>query len=175
MKQLFLRVQWVFAALVASCLPVLQAQAQTDMEIQPGVVISSCSIDEHLDDVEYIMEASGFAQMAPLVRIGTSEYLRGLDTTKPIGSMLFFEEDTPEPKVLAFIPVTDIDDVLDTIAPFVDIDEEGDKIVLTADDGTEFTVKESGGFAFVTDKPELLGSLPDNPLEMLEKMHESYG
>ncbi len=162
--------------LVALLLPVYQAPAQTGVDMQPGIVISVASLDENFDDIEYLMEKAGgpMAQMAPLVRMGASEFIRGLDTTKPIGSMLFFEEGTPEPKILAFIPITDIDELLDTISEYVDIDEDGDTIVITTDDGTEFTVVNRDGFAFVTDREELLDNLPSNPVSLLEGMQETY-
>ena len=91
----------------------------------PAVIISIASVDEQLDDVEHMVSAAGFAQFAPMVQMGVSEYLNGIDRSKPIGVMMYFEDDDPMPIVLAAIPVTDFEDVLDTISEFVDIDESG--------------------------------------------------
>ncbi|MGI9517142.1 MAG: hypothetical protein ACR2NP_08860 [Pirellulaceae bacterium] len=173
MKKLLLKLQLAVAALLVASAP-LSAVAQTDMDMEPGVVISMASLEEHLSDMEHLVEAAGFGQMAGLVRMGAAEYIRGLDPDKPMGSFLFFHEDTPEPDVLAFVPVKDIEDVLDTLAPFVDIDEDGNDIVLTANDGTEITVREREGYAFIVQDAAMLENLPANPASQLENLPSQY-
>ena len=148
--------------------------AQSNMDLKPGVVISLTNLNEHLSDVEHLMEASGFGQLKGLVRMSVSEYIKGIDADKPIGAMLFFEEGNPEPNVLGFIPVTDIEDVLDTIASFVDIDGSDDKFVLTTDDGTELTVVVDDGYAFVSENAELMDNLPADPAGLLEGLPAEY-
>jgi hypothetical protein len=148
--------------------------AQSNMDLQPGVVISLSHVNEHLSDVEHLIEASGFGQFKGLVRMSVSEYIKGIDVEKPIGAMLFFEEGNPEPNVLGFIPVTDIEDVLDTIAPFVDIDGDDGKYVLTTDDGTEMSVSVVDGYAFVSENSELLENLPADPSGLLDNLPSEY-
>lgn len=150
--------------------------AQTDMEMSPGVVISIAEVNEHLDDVEHLMGAAGFGQMSGLVRMGASEYIRGLDLEKPLGALVFFDEDTPEqPGLMAFIPVKDIEDVLDTLAPFVDIDEDGDDIILTMNDGTELTTRVAGDYAFMAQDADMLKKLPEDPANLLGDLPKEYG
>ena len=173
MKKLLLKLHLAVAAMLVASAP-LSAVAQTDMDMQPGVVISMASLEEHLSDMEHLVEAAGFGQMSGLVRMGAAEYIRGLDPDQPMGAFLFFKEDTPEPDVLAFVPVTDIEDVLDTLAPFVDIDEDGDDIVLTTNDGTEITVREQDGFAFIVEDAEMLANLPANPARSLDELPNQY-
>ena len=151
-----------------------QVQAQS-MDLQPGVVISLTNVEEHISDIEHLMEAAGVGQLAGLVRMTTGEYLRGIDVDKPIGALLFFDEDNPEePDVMSFLPVTDFEDVLDTLAPFVDIDEDGDDFILTAADGTEITTRVTDGYAFMVMDKEMLETLPENPAEMLEDLPKEY-
>ncbi len=148
--------------------------AQSNVDLQPGVVISLTHLNEHLSDVEHLIDASGFGQMKGLVRMGAAEYIKGINAEKPIGAMLFFEEGNPEPNVLGFVPVTDIEDVLDTIAPFVDIDGDGDKFVLTTTDGTELSVHVVDGYAFVSEQAELLENLPADPASFLTGLDSEY-
>lgn len=174
MSKLFSRLSLAMLAMLVVCLPQRQVAAQTDMELQPGIIISLTNLNEHLSDIEHLVEAAGFGQMKGLVRMGTAEYIRGIDPEKPMGAMLFFEGDNPEPEVLGFLPVTDIDDVLDTIAQFVDIDDGDDDIILTTDDGTELTVRVQEGYAYVTRNPEMLEVLPSDPANLLGDLPSEY-
>ncbi len=173
MKKVLLKLQLAVAALLVASAP-LSAVAQTDLDMQPGVVISIANLEEHLSDMEHLVDAAGFGQMSGLVRMGAAEYIRGIDPEKPLGAFLFFKEDSPEPQVLAFVPVTDIEDVLDTLAPFVDIDEDGDDIILTTNDGMEVTVREQEGYAFIVQDPAMLENLPANPARQLEDLPSQY-
>ena len=174
MKRLLFGLHFALAAMFVASAP-MQALAQSDSDLQPGVVISIANVNEHLSDIEHLMEAAGVGQMAGLVRMGAAEYIRGIDAEKPMGALLFFTEDNPEkPDVLAFVPVTDFEDVLDTLAPFVDIDEDGDDIILTTNDGTEITTRVVDGYAFLAENAELLESLPENPASYLGDLSSNY-
>jgi hypothetical protein len=155
-------------------LPQQRLVAQSDMDLKPGVVISLTNLNEHLSDVEHLVDAAGFGQMKGLVRMGVSEYIKGIDPEKPIGAMLFFEGDNPEPEVMAFLPVTDFEEVLDTIAQFVDIEGDDDSYVLTTDDGTEMHVRIQEGYAFVSEKSALLENLPTSPVGILGELPSQY-
>ena len=175
MKRFLLSLQFVLLTLLVASQPT-QLFAQADMDLKPGIVVSIANVDEHLNDVEHLMEVAGFGQMSGLVRMGASEYIRGIDTKKPIGALIFFSEDNPEqPGVMAFIPVKDIEDVLDTLAPFVDIDEDGDDIILTMNDGTELTTRVSGDYAFMVQDADMLKKLPEDPANLLGDLPKEYG
>ena len=150
-----------------------QASAQS-MDMQPGIVISVASLETQFSDIENLVEASGFAQMKGLVRMGSSEYVKGIDLARPWGAMLFFEGASPEPEVLAFIPVKDIEDVLDTISQFADIDGDDGEYVITPDGGEAIYVQVVEGTAFISPKKERLSDLPMNPAELLENLHSDY-
>ena len=144
--------------------------AQSDAEFEPGVVVSIASLDEHFSDIEHVLEASGNGQFAGLVRVFTADYVRGIDADKPIGAMIFFNEENPEePDFMGFVPVTDIEDVLDTLAPYVDIEDEDDDYVLTLE-GTAVTVRVIDGYAFVVADTEMLERVPSNPVQMLKDL-----
>jgi hypothetical protein len=163
----------MLAVLAIAGMPARQSVAQS-MDLQPGIVISVASLDTQFSDVENLVEASGFGQMKGLVRMGASEYVKGLDATRPWGAMLFFEGASPEPEVLAFVPVKDIEDVLDTLAQFADIDGEDGEYVITPDGGVEMHVQVVEGTAFISPNKERLADLPLNPVELLDNLHSEY-
>lgn len=174
MKNTFLGILMAGVVVLTTSLAPRDVVAQSNMDLQPGVVISLTNLNEHLSDVEHLIEASGFGQMKGLVRMGVSEYIKGIDADKPMGAMLFFEEGNPEPNVLGFLPVTDIEDVLDTIAPFVDIDGDDGKYVLTTVAGTGISVHVVDGFAFVSENADLMDNLPADPAGLLEDLPAEY-
>ena len=151
-----------------------QVVAQTGDELSPAVVVSVASLEEQLADIEHLVGVAGFPQFAPMVGMGVSEYIAGIDKSAPIGVMLFFEEEIEIPNFLAFVPVSDIDRVLDTISEFVDIDDDDGGFVLTTDDDEEIFVKVEGDYAFVTQTQSLLESLPSDPVSYLGGNHEKY-
>ena len=165
---------WSLVAVGLIALPAKAVQAQSEMQGQPAVVISLAPISEHFDDVEHLVRKAGFAQFAPFVRMGASEYIRGVDTEKPIGVMLSFEEGKEEPNFLAFVPVTNFEDVLDTIADFADIDEGEENITISLDNGEDLIAREVDGFAFVTNTASMLSSIPSDPVAALGEMPSQY-
>lgn len=175
MKRFLLSMQAMLLGLLLASQPA-NLCAQTDMDMAPGVVVSIAKVNEHLDDVEHLMDAAGFGQMSGLVRMGASEYIRGIDLEKPLGALVFFNEESPEqPGVMAFLPVKDIEDVLDTLAPFVDIDEDGDDIILTMNDGTELVTRVTGDYAFMAQDAEMLEQVPQDPANLLGELPKEYG
>lgn len=158
-------------ALIPLCKPV---QAQSEMESGPAVVVSVTNLDEQFSDIKHVMEKSGFGDFAFFIDAATSEYVRGIDKTQAACISLFFRDGEQEPKVVGFIPVSNLDDVLDTVADYADIEEDGDKIVLIADDGTEFQVKETDGYAVVSNDDELFDDAPTSPASMLGDLPNNY-
>jgi hypothetical protein len=141
----------------------------------PAVVVALGNLDSQMKDIKYLMNAAGQGGMYGIIEGQSSQMLAGLDRKRPMGAMLWFSEESPEPKWLAFIPVSDLDGVLDTISNFgVDFEENGDNIeIITPDDETIF-VRESAGYALVTDDEEMLGMAPANPAETLASVSPEF-
>ena len=90
MKRFLLSMQAMLLGLLLASQPA-NLCAQTDMDVAPGVVVSIAKVNEHLDDVEHLMDAAGFGQMSGLVRMGASEYIRGIDLEKTAGRIGFLQ------------------------------------------------------------------------------------
>ena len=131
---------------VVSVLPIGKAFSQSLPE--PAVVISIAKFDEQMNDVNYLLTASGFAQLKFMAKAMVQGYTKGLDGQRDAGVMLFLNEDSEQPDVLGFVPVEDIDEMLDVISTFAEVDEGDDATTITTDAGQEIVLKERDGVAF---------------------------
>ncbi len=134
---------------------------------QPAVVVAMASVGEQLNDVQYMMEKSGTGGLFGMVQAQSNQFLNGIDRSRQMGAMMFFSEGQAEPKVLGMIPVKNLDDVLDTISPFVEIEEDGNTYELTPQGSPTMLVRESNGYAFITDNADLFDMIPADPAAVL--------
>ena len=143
---------------------------------EPAVIISIASIDEQLDDVEYLANAASeeMGQMSGLLKMQARGFTRGIDTTKSAGMMMYFNEDSPQPTTIGFVPLENMDDMLDTLAGFAEIDEGDDIVTIIADSGQEISIKQVGNYAFMSDQPGNLEDVPKDPSKLIGKMAEQY-
>ena len=157
---------------VVSMLPIGKAFSQSLPE--PAVVISIANFDEQMNDVNYLLTASGFAQMKFMAKAMITGYTKGLDGKRDAGVMLFLNEKSEQPDVLGFVPVEDIDEMLDVISGFAEVDEGEDVTTIVTDDGQEIMIKERDGVAFFSNKSNMLDSLPDDPGKLLGELPSKY-
>lgn len=150
----------------------MRAVAQSAPE--PAVVISIAGVDKQMVMIEHLMTASGFPEFKFVAQSTVKQYTKGVDPKKPAGVMLFFNEGKETPDVLGYIPVTNLDDLLDTVAGFVEVDENGDETIIAMDDGTELIVKKVGDIAFVTNEKTTLDLAPSDPVAALEDLPTKY-
>ena len=137
---------------------------------EPAIIVSVAKIKEQLSDINYLMDAAGYGQMAFLVKVQAEQFLKGVDNDRPAGVMMFFEEDADEddePKALAFVPMDNLDDFLTTISEYAEIDEQDEMTTIITGEDDELFLKESNGFAFLTDSKELFEAIPADPEKML--------
>lgn len=157
---------------VVSLLPVGQAFCQSAPE--PAVVVSIAKFKEQMNDINYLMDASGYGQMKFMAGAMIKGYTKGLDADKDAGIMLFLEEDSPVPDFLGFVPVSDMEEMLDVVAGLAEVEEDDDFTTIVTDDGTELLVREHNGYAFISNKKEMFDSLPDAPQKMLGDLPSKY-
>lgn len=143
---------------------------------EPAAVIAIAPVDEQLKDVEYLAKATSemFGAMSGLARAQIEGLLPGVDFSKPSGVLLYFKEGEPIPNRLGFFPVTNLDDILDKISDFADIEEEGDKYTIIPGNGDEMQLISQGNYAFVSDSEDLLKNLPPDPAALVKNMAGQY-
>lgn len=143
---------------------------------EPAVVISIANIDEQLNDIEYLATAASeeMGQMSGLIKMQAQGFTRGVDTKKPSGVLMYFSDDTPEPTAVAFVPIQNLDDFLDTISGFAEVDDGDDIVTIIPDNGQEISLKKIGNYAFISDQPENLKNVPKDPGKLVGEMAGKY-
>ena len=149
------------ACLALTALVCEPAAAQS--QPKPAAVISITNLEETMGDVDYLVDSSGFGQMKFMIQTQITHFLKGVDQTRPSGVLLYMDEGAEQPSALGFVPVEELDDLLDTLAGFAEVDEGDDYTTITTDDDNEILVKLVGNHAFITDKAEMFKRIPDAP------------
>ena len=155
-----------------SVMPGLRAMAQSDPK--PAIVISMAPIKEQMKDIGYITDASGFGQMSFLIKMQIEQFLKGIDTEKPSGMFLYFEENEEEPNGLAFLPITNIDDFLNTVSQYAKVDEGNDFTTIIPTNGQELLMKQIGDYAYFAEREEMFENINSDPAEMVGDLPEQY-
>ena len=155
-------------SLSLSIATLIPSQVQAQSPPKPAVVISIANMDEQLKDVKYLLTASGFPELNFIAKAAIKGYAEGVDFSRSAGVALYFEGEDTTPSVSGFIPVEDLEILLDSVAGIADVEENGDDTyTVVASNGTKIRVEEKGGYALFGTKPELLKTLPAEPAKML--------
>lgn len=160
------------AICVVSLLPSEKTFAQ--VAPKPAVVVSLAPLGEQMKDLKYLVNASGFGKMNFLIQSQVKHFTAGIDRERPSGMMMFFKGDNPEPQWLGFVAVEDVDDMLDRIADFADVDEEDDLIMISPETGDEIVAKEVDGYLFIAEDKEMFAMAPVSPAEALGDLPSNY-
>lgn len=175
MKNLF---QMCLMGLALTSLMLAPAQKVSAVQSagEPAVVVSLSNVDEQLKDIRYLMEAAGQGGMYGfLVEPQANNFLKGIDRSQPLGALLYFSDDSPEPNWLALIPVKNMDDVLDTLDQNgIEVNESGSDVEMIGPDGSPIFLRKSGGYAAVSDDKEMLDMTPSNPVEALSAVSADF-
>ena len=151
---------------------------------QPIAVAAIAGIDRVLEDIDYLFETVQKPEYPAMIKGFLAQYrnLEGLDKTKPLGVFVFLNEGiSPQPTVVGFVPVKDLDALTQTLG------EVG--FVLAPVDGKEnrytlalpsFSVhiKMAHGYAFFQLKSEALDRdfyNPDHYTSALAKEYDIAG
>lgn len=157
---------------VVAMLPIGKAYCQSSPE--PAVIISIAKFEDQMNDVDYLLTASGFGQMKFMANAMVKGYIKGLDAAKDAGVLLYFTKDSQQPDFLGFVPVTSMEEMLDVIYGMAEVDEGDEYTTIIADNGTEFFLKEYDGYAFFSNNKEKLESLPESPADLLKGLSSKY-
>ena len=161
--------------LLLSIATLIPGQVQAQSPPEPAVVISIANMDEQLRDVKYLLTASGFPEFNFIAKAAIKGYAEGVDFTRNAGIALHYKDADTEPGISGFIPVEDLEALLDVISSVAEVEENGKKkYTVTTPDGTAFEVEEKGGYALFASRDELFDLLPTNPEQMLGKKTAEY-
>lgn len=168
------------AALLAPLVALPSATAAAK-ELKPIVVVSLAGYDALLADVDLIGELAGAPELKQGVEgllgmVTRFQGLAGLSKDKPIGAALLLSE-TQEPAGFVFLPVTDLDKLLevfqDTLITETEELEDG-YIKLKLKNGPPMIAKKVGDWAFLSVKHDFLSDLPEDPSALLGDLPKKY-
>ncbi len=151
--------------------------ASAQQESKPLVVVSFAGYDEFKSDLTYLGKLGGNPQIADglegLLGIFTGgQGLAGIDKARPWGAAV--TTDGFQFSTLAFLPVTDLDQLLGTLGMFVEPKDAGDGIKEIQVGENPLYVKGQGSWAFLARDTLTLGTLPDDPGKFLQGLDKDY-
>ncbi|MFM7843649.1 MAG: hypothetical protein ACKOU6_07815 [Planctomycetota bacterium] len=158
------------AVLAVGSLP----QAIQAQEEKPVVVIAINKLSEITSDIGMMTELAGQGD-AGKVAIGMAGiYTNGIDKTKPAGGYVAMTD--AGPKIVGFIPVTNLKAMLGTFRDRIGTPKEiGDGVLeVGADRAQPMYVKEHQGYAFIAQDRDHLAKLPDDPTKALVGLDKKY-
>lgn len=171
---------WIRKAVLypALCWAVLvQAVVAAD---KPVAVVSFAGYDALISDLNYVGELAGTPQLSQslegiLALVTRAQGLVGLDKSKPIGAAVSLPENG-QPTVQVFVPVTDVDKLLDALQGLIpQVEDLGDGFSrLRTPKGPPIIMKRADGWAFFSDSKDNLADLPKNPAKLLGTLPDDY-
>lgn len=165
----------ILTSFVIAVLALMPLRSHAQSAPEPAVVISIANVQEQLADANYLMDAAGFGQMAFIIKAQSDQFLKGVDRSKAAGILMYFGEESPEPRALGFIPVQNMDDILNTVADNLgEVDEGEDHTTIVTDNGQEILVKQVGKYAFLSDNAEMFENIPADPESALGNLPTKY-
>jgi hypothetical protein len=168
--KLWMKTMWFGAfACVASLLPAsLSAQ-----DLKPAVVISLAPLEEQVNDTLYVAEAIGFKEQAQ-AGVGFVPLLtKGIDAKRPWGIYVLVA--SGEPVIVSFVPVTNLKDFVKTHEDKIGKPEDlGGGLFKFETPGQSVFIKDTAGWAYVSNSQESLATLPADPLAMLGDLPKNY-
>lgn len=154
------------------------AQGNASVLARPALVVAFSGFDNLKSDVAMLGELTNNPDLlasfeASISLITHQQGLAGLDTTRPWGALGAFTG--TEAQAVAFVPVTDLSDLLDALEGLVGTPENlEDGIQWIAAGNVELFIKQQGNWAFVAQAREALHDLPADPSALLFDLHQEY-
>jgi hypothetical protein len=174
-----------FAVLLSSVLAVAglfaataAAQELTGKGLKPVATIAFSGTGELIDDLNFVGGLSGNPQLGAALEMSLKlltggQELTTLDKSKPWGAVLL--TDGQQFRVQGFLPLGDIDQLRQVLEPLdVSIEERGEGRLVVPIEGQQLHLRAHKGWVFVGNVAEALDRLPDDPVALLEGLHESY-
>ena len=156
--------------LVLACSPA--TRAQTSNEVKPLAIVTLNSVNNLLEDINFLGSLAGQPRMSDQVRpmLGM---LQGLDQDQPLG--LVVQSNGVDLSGALCLPVEDFKMMLGGLQLFGITHEDGpDGTIQIGAQGQTMFAREAGGWAFISMMPQMLENLPENPGELFGSITAEY-
>lgn len=156
------------------------AKAEDESSTQPVIVVTFSGYAELKRDLEYLGTLSGNPDMAKgleqlLMLFTQNQGLAGLDKGRPWGASVSITADGSQFPAMAFLPVTDLKQLLDALAAIIgEADDAGDDIFKIKRGTTTLFIKQEGKWAYIAQQRNVLDELPSNPLKGFRGLDKEY-
>lgn len=145
---------------------------------KPLAVVSFSGYDELMADVGMIGKLGGAPEVGKILEgalagLTGGRGLAGLDKSKPIGAVVYAEDD--DFPIIGFVPVTDLKALLAVLAEGLGKAEDaGDGVYELSGGAMPLFVTEKTGWAFISNSKENLAKAPADPLKVLGGLEKKY-
>jgi hypothetical protein len=156
-----------------------EAAGQDAAGMRPMAVVAISSYEALMGDLDFLGGLGGMPAASQLVEMGVmqatqNQGLKGFDKTKPLG-LIVQTDDSGMFAGSACLPVTDLAQLLEVLAPFgVDSQDAGNGVTQISSNGQNLFAKTGGGWAFMSIMPHMLESVPADPGSVLKKLTNDY-
>ena len=148
---------------------VLAAETQEPcaiLALEPGKLLAA--------EINYLVSTSGINDYG-MVRMMIDEALTGIDPTKPIGVLVYVNEDFgEEPTLLACLPIGDLESMKQSLENFGSFNETAAGTQLKLHDGDLLKITETKGYLFVSNDRDAFEHLPKDPNELFAPMVQEH-
>ncbi len=154
------------------------AVAQAEGSTKPIAIVALSGYDSLIDDINFVGSLGGQPALAQNVEqmimlFTQNKGLVGLVKDKPIG--LVVQSDGMSISGALCIPVTSLEELTTTLAPFGVMSEDaGDGITKISVSGQTLVAREVDGWAFLSMMPQMLENLPEDPGTALGTLTSEY-
>jgi hypothetical protein len=163
----------VAAIVLGFILPQMQVEAQTAAE-KPMAIVAINNYNDLSKDLVYLLDLVGGPGTGQLMELQGATFAEMLDTTKPIG-VVVQPDGILGYKMLAFIPMNNVNTLLQMLAGFGIIAESTPEGLTKIDAGlTPIYIKQGTGWAFVSNTKEALATPPAAPAALLGGLEKQY-
>jgi hypothetical protein len=165
---------FTFAALALVLALAPSASLLAQQEVKPVVVVAVAPIEKQIADANYLAELVGQREAAGGILGFAPVFLNGIDMKRPAGGFVLPGEDG-DFRFVAFVPVTRLETVLRTFEEQIGKPRDvGDGILEFETAGQSVYLKETKGWAYLSNDTESLANVPADPLPLLGDLATKY-
>ncbi len=141
---------------------------------RPTVVVTIAPLEQMLKNLSYVLRASGAGEASGMMSGVVNAYTSGVDRSRPAGLAMSIDENN-DPVPVVFLPITKLDEFLEPLKLFGEIDNLGDGLyAMSFGPQSVYAKSKEGGWLFVTMKEETLKTLSLDPMTLVGEMSKRY-
>lgn len=143
------------------------------MTTEPVVVVTLGSLNNLVQDINYITDALGMGQFGGTFELMTGMFARGIDRDQPIGIIVPLVDGAPEP--IAMLPAKDVKQLLKQLeAQTGPVDELDDGTMVINIGANVVFIRQVGNWAVLARNRTVLDQAPVDPSSMIAEMGSDY-